>query len=73
MTKKIDRRGAFTTIDHNCRSALLLLMTVSSRAGAAKTVHPVRQAAHAKDAILALEEAMLLLSEARSAAEELCK
>lgn len=73
MTKKIDRKGAFETIDLNCRSVLLLLMTVSAKAAAAKTVHPVRQAAHAKDAILQLEHAMLMLSEARTAAEELCK
>jgi hypothetical protein len=35
-------------------------------------VHPVRQAAHAKLVIEAIENAMLALAEARNEAEKLC-
>ena len=72
MTKKINRKKAFEDIQFACRSALFLLVTVSERAAAAKTVHPVRQAAHAKDAVIALEAALLTLADARNAAELLC-
>lgn len=69
---RINRKKAFEDIEFGCRSSLLLLATVISRSSAAKTVHPVRQAAHAKDAVIALEAALLTLADARNAAEQLC-
>ena len=67
-----NRKKAFQEIDWNCRSAVLLMITASHAAGAAKTVHPVRQATHAKLVIEAIENAMLALAEARNEAEKLC-
>lgn len=69
---RINRKKAFEDIRFACRSALFLLVDVAERAAAAKTVHPVRQAAHAKDAVIALEAALLTLADARNAAELLC-
>jgi hypothetical protein len=69
---RINRKKAFEDIEFGCRSSLLLLATAISRSSAARTVHPVRQAAHAKDAVIALEAALLTLADARNAAELLC-
>lgn len=70
--KRINRQKAFQEMDYNCRSAVLLMISASVNAGAAKTVHPVRQAAHAKRVIEFIESAMLELAEARRHAETIC-
>lgn len=69
---KIDRKKAFQEMDYNCRTAVLCMISASVNAGAAKTVHPVRQAAHAKRIIEFIESAIRDLEEARRHAETVC-
>lgn len=70
---RINRKKLFWEMDCHCRTAMLMMISASTAAGAAQTVHPVRQAAHAKRAMEVIEQAMLELAEARKRAEELCQ